>query len=183
MRVKAITPERVQQYVDKRLEEGAAPATINRELDCLKRMMVIGSQMTPPKVAKVPHFPRLAEHNVREGFLEHDEFLAVRGAAADHLKVPITIAYYTGMRLREIISDKGIRWDQVELTTDFSGPVVSVIDGDTIEVQHNSRAERIRLIGIDCPAMRVNYSERPAVLLIPRGEGEAELCPNEKVVE
>src|SRR5215831_5033498 len=116
MRVKSITSERVQQYVDRRLEEGAAPATINRELECLHRMMVLGSQQTPPKVAKVPHFPRLAEHNVREGFLEHDEFLAVRGAAPDHLKVPITIAYYTGMRLREIISDKGIRWDQVELS-------------------------------------------------------------------
>jgi endonuclease YncB( thermonuclease family) len=27
---------------------------------------------------------------------------------------------------------------------DFSGPVVSVLDGDTIEVLHNTRAERIR---------------------------------------
>jgi len=32
----------------------------------------------------------------------------------------------------------------------FTGPVVSVLDGDTIEVQHNNRAERIRLSGIDC---------------------------------
>jgi endonuclease YncB( thermonuclease family) len=34
---------------------------------------------------------------------------------------------------------------------DFSGPVASVLDGDTIEVLHNNRAERIRLSGIDCP--------------------------------
>jgi len=34
---------------------------------------------------------------------------------------------------------------------DFSGPVISVLDGDTIEVLHNHRAERIRLSGIDCP--------------------------------
>ncbi len=34
---------------------------------------------------------------------------------------------------------------------DFSGPVVSVLDGDTIEVLHNQRPERIRLHGIDCP--------------------------------
>ena len=34
---------------------------------------------------------------------------------------------------------------------DFSGPVVSVLDGDTIEVLHNHHAERIRLSGIDCP--------------------------------
>ena len=34
---------------------------------------------------------------------------------------------------------------------DFSGPVVSVLDGDTLEVLHNQRPERIRLSGIDCP--------------------------------
>jgi endonuclease YncB( thermonuclease family) len=28
------------------------------------------------------------------------------------------------------------------------------LDGDTIEVLHNNRAERIRLNGIDCPALR-----------------------------
>jgi len=30
----------------------------------------------------------------------------------------------------------------------FSGPVVSVLDGDTIEVLHNHHPERIRLSGI-----------------------------------
>jgi endonuclease YncB( thermonuclease family) len=34
---------------------------------------------------------------------------------------------------------------------DFSGQVVSVLDGDTIEVLHNTRPERVRLSGIDCP--------------------------------
>ena len=33
---------------------------------------------------------------------------------------------------------------------DFSGQVVSVLDGDTIEALHNNRAERIRLNRIDC---------------------------------
>src|SRR5262249_9813156 len=43
---------------------------------------------------------------------------------------------------------------------DFSGPVVSVLDGDTIEVLHNNRAERIRLNGIDCPEKGQAYGER-----------------------
>lgn len=34
---------------------------------------------------------------------------------------------------------------------DFFVPVVSVFDGDTIDVLHNGQAERIRLSGIDCP--------------------------------
>ena len=33
----------------------------------------------------------------------------------------------------------------------FIGPVVSVLDGNTIEVLHNTHPERIRLSGIDCP--------------------------------
>jgi integrase len=115
MRVKAITTPRLQDYILKRQREGAASATINRELDCLHRMMVLGVRQSPPKVGPIPHFPKLTEDNVREGFLEHDEFLNVRGAAPDHLKVAMTIAYYTGMRMREIISARGLRWDQVNL--------------------------------------------------------------------
>jgi hypothetical protein len=112
MRVKAITTDRLKDYVSKRLSEKAAPATINRELDCLHRMMVLGQRQTPPKVLHIPHFPKLAEENVREGFFEHDEFLALRGAAPDYIKVAMTIAYYTGMRLREIIGGNGLQWDK-----------------------------------------------------------------------
>jgi micrococcal nuclease len=34
---------------------------------------------------------------------------------------------------------------------ELDGPVVRILDGDTIEVLHNQRPERIRLSGIDCP--------------------------------
>lgn len=43
---------------------------------------------------------------------------------------------------------------------DFSGPVVSVLDGDTIEVLHNNHAERIRLSGIDCPEKGQPYGKK-----------------------
>ena len=33
----------------------------------------------------------------------------------------------------------------------ITGPVVPVLDGDTIEVLHNIYPERVRLSGIDCP--------------------------------
>jgi endonuclease YncB( thermonuclease family) len=36
-------------------------------------------------------------------------------------------------------------------SADFSGEVVSIIDGDTIDVIHDGRSERIRLHGIDAP--------------------------------
>jgi len=43
------------------------------------------------------------------------------------------------------------------LAADFSAPVVSVLDGDTIEVLHNQHPERIRLSGIDCPENGQTY--------------------------
>ena len=34
---------------------------------------------------------------------------------------------------------------------EFTGKVVGVIDGDSIRVMHEDKAEQIRLIGVDCP--------------------------------
>ncbi len=109
MHVRAITTGRLQNYVNKRLEEGAANATINRELDCLHRMMALGQRETPPKVLHIPHFPKLAEDNVREGFCDHQTYLCIRGAGAYHIQVAATIGYFTGMRKGEILS---LRWDR-----------------------------------------------------------------------
>ena len=43
---------------------------------------------------------------------------------------------------------------------DFSGPVVSILDGDTIEVLNGHHTERIRLSGIDCPEKSQGYGKR-----------------------
>jgi len=43
---------------------------------------------------------------------------------------------------------------------DFSGPVVSVLDGDTIEVLNGHHTERIRLSGIDCPEKGQAFGQR-----------------------
>ena len=43
---------------------------------------------------------------------------------------------------------------------DFTAPVISVLDGDTIEVLHNQHPERIRLSGIDCPEKRQAYGQK-----------------------
>ena len=43
---------------------------------------------------------------------------------------------------------------------DFTTHVVSVLDGDTIEVLHNQHPERIRLSGIDCPEKGQAFGKR-----------------------
>jgi micrococcal nuclease len=46
------------------------------------------------------------------------------------------------------------------LAAAFTGQVVGVIDGDTIDVLHNGQAERIRLNGIDCPEKKQAYGKK-----------------------
>lgn len=48
----------------------------------------------------------------------------------------------------------------VRFAAEFSGPVVSVLDGDTIEVLRNQHPERIRLHGIDCPERGQPYGHK-----------------------
>lgn len=43
---------------------------------------------------------------------------------------------------------------------DFMGQVISVLDGDTIEVLHDQHPERIRLSGIDCPEKGQAYGQK-----------------------
>ncbi|MDK2743488.1 MAG: thermonuclease family protein [Nitrospira sp. BO4] len=48
----------------------------------------------------------------------------------------------------------------VGATSEFYGKVIAIIDGDTIEVLHNRRPERIRLTGIDCPEKKQAFGNR-----------------------
>ena len=95
----------------KHVKKGATNATINRELAALKRMLTLGAGQTPPKVDRVPKITMLKENNVRKGFFEHDEFLAVRKNLPAHLKPVATLGYISGWRLDEILS---LPWSQVD---------------------------------------------------------------------
>lgn len=112
MRVPDITTPRIQAYIENRLDEKAANATINRELAALKRMLHLGAQQTPPKVDRVPYIPMLKENNTRKGFFEHGDFLALRDSLPSHLKDFCTFGYKTGWRISEIA---GLTWDQVDI--------------------------------------------------------------------
>ena len=112
MRVIDITTRLIEIYIEQRLNEQAAPASINRELAGLKRMFNLGARQTPPKVDKVPYIPMLKENNTRKGFFEHSEFVALRDALPAYLKGFVTFAYKNGWRVSEII---GLTWRQVDL--------------------------------------------------------------------
>lgn len=95
-----------------KLKKGAANATINRELSALRRILNLGAKQTPPKVNRVPYIPMLKENNVRKGFFEHAEFLALRDALPAYLKPFVTFGYKIGWRDQEISS---LTWRNVDL--------------------------------------------------------------------
>ncbi|MFL6414717.1 MAG: site-specific integrase [Bryobacteraceae bacterium] len=48
---------------------------------------------------------------MREGFLEHAQYVALRDELPDHQRLILTIGYHLGMRRGEILK---LRWDQVD---------------------------------------------------------------------
>ena len=111
-KVPRITSDKVQAYIQLRLSEDAKNGTVNRELSALKRMLQLGAIQTPPKVDRVPYISMLKENNVRIGFLEHAEYLALMDKLPDYLKPVVSFGYTYGWRHSEVI---GLTWDRVDL--------------------------------------------------------------------
>jgi len=111
LRAVELSSDLVTRYVDARQEAGAQNATINREVACLKRMYHLGLRTTPPKVYRVPAFPKLCENNVRKGFLEDSAYSRLVNASPELwfrtlLEVGRTYGWRKGellhMRVREV---------------------------------------------------------------------------------
>jgi integrase len=123
-RLTEITPAAIEHYrawrrvTISRHGRVVAPATINRELACLKRMFNValkglivlkgGMPATNPMV--MVSLER--EHNERDRVLSAEEFRRLHEAAALWLQPMLLVAYYTGMREGEI---RSLRWDQIDL--------------------------------------------------------------------
>ena len=104
-----ITAEEIDTYKLQRLDTGAAAASINRELSCIKRMFSLA--VAAGKAPSAPTIKRLQERNTRKGFFEHGEFLALRKALPHYLVGLVTFAYKTGWRKTEITD---LTWSQVD---------------------------------------------------------------------
>jgi len=113
LRAVNVSSDLVAKYVDKRQEQKAKNATINRELAALKRMFHLGQKATPPKVNRIPGFPRLAEDNVRKGFLEDAQFEKLFGSCSETwFRAIVEVGRTYGWRVGELLS---MRVRQVDL--------------------------------------------------------------------
>jgi len=108
-----ITTTSVERYKTLRLKEKAAPATVNRELASLKRMFRLG--LRQGMVATMPYIAMLAEHNVRKGFFELDQFQAILNHLPSEYHALFEVSYITGWRMRSELLTR--QWRHV----DFGG--------------------------------------------------------------
>lgn len=70
-------------------------------------MFTIGSQATPPKVNRVPHFHMLKESNVRSGFLNDEQYQALVTACSEvgmWLRALFETGYTYGWRVSELLT-------------------------------------------------------------------------------
>lgn len=98
-----VTYEALDRYVDQRLIERAANATVNRELAALKTAFRLGYRNQ--RVRAVPTFPRLTENNKRTGFIEDADFEKLTANCSElWLRLFLEIAYSFGWRKSEILN-------------------------------------------------------------------------------
>jgi len=102
----------LEAYIKQRQRDEAKPATINRELAILHRAFQLGSQADPPMVARVPHVPKLAEENVRTGFLKRPQYERLLRVLPVALRLLFVFGYYLGMRKSALLK---LKWEQVDV--------------------------------------------------------------------
>jgi integrase len=118
-RASALTTKMIKAFIDQKQTANYASASFNRWLEALRRAYTLGLNELPPLVYVAPGIEALLleENNVREGFLEHEQYVRLRDELPDHQKLILVIGYHFGMRRGEILT---LRWDQV----DWDGNVI-----------------------------------------------------------
>jgi integrase len=118
----SITADRIDAYVIERKDEGAANASVNRELALIKRMYTLA--IKDGKLFARPRIEMLPEDNARQGYFEPEQFDAVRRNLPEHLRPLATFSYLTGWRKSEVHTRQ---WRHV----DFDAETITLEPGET----------------------------------------------------
>lgn len=110
MHLSEMTPLMIERYKAQR-NGGVKPATVNRELACLKQMFAKAIEWGRATQNPAQRVKLLRENNQRLRHLSRQEMKDLLNAAGLHLKPILVIALYTVMRKREILK---LRWENVD---------------------------------------------------------------------
>jgi integrase len=152
-RALAVGPDRVLAFIAHRQQEGAAPATINREIEGLQRAFTYAVEMG--KLSQAPRFPSLPEHNAREGFFERGDFEAVLANISDpDVSDFLSWFFWTGMRPKEIRSLTWEAFDRETMTIRLHAREAKIRKGRALALEGPLREiidRRIVARRLDCP--------------------------------
>jgi integrase len=116
MRAANLGTNQITGYIEKRLTEGAAKSTINRELALLRRAFSIGFDAEPQKVVRIPKFHKhivSEKGNERRGFVDEPQYRKLADAAGQlWLRTLLALGYTYGFRKTELLE---MRCKQVDL--------------------------------------------------------------------
>lgn len=96
-------------YVRQRRHQGAADAGINRELEHVRAAFKLA--VDNEELTRAPKIRMLEEDNVRTGFLEHHQYVALKEALPAYLFPLLVTGYHVGCRLGELLN---LKWEQVD---------------------------------------------------------------------
>jgi len=115
-----ITPQMIEKYKAKRLEK-VKPATVNRELACLKHMFTMAIKWGYVKTNPAKEVKLLKEPPGRLRYLKPEEVKALLASCPDHIRPIVVTALNTGMRKGEL---QELKWADV----DFKNRKITVIN-------------------------------------------------------
>jgi len=110
-----ITLMRVEEYKKHRLQF-VKPATINREVTCLRTMMYKAVEWDLLKDNTIKRVKKFKEESHRLRFLERDEIERLLAHCNQHIKNIVIFALNTGMRRGEILR---LKWDDIDFINDL----------------------------------------------------------------
>jgi len=110
-KVATLITQDFKAYRDREIEAGVAHSTINFRFTLIRSAMNLESKQTPSRIGKVPYIPNVNVDNIREGFLEYDDYLGVLDVLPRSLKALFVIAFHSGCRKGEVLN---MRWKDVD---------------------------------------------------------------------
>ncbi|HLZ49112.1 MAG TPA: site-specific integrase [Candidatus Acidoferrum sp.] len=135
-----LSAEQIDTYVRRRLDDGAANASINRELSALKRMYKLA--LKSGRLKTMPFIAMLKERNVRSGFVKDADYQALARETAKvgiWLRGLFEVAYTYGFRKSELTTMRVRQVDLKEGTIELNPGETKSDEGRAVELTESVR--------------------------------------------